>query len=199
MLVAFVAICVYAYTAGRRATLLGQKLVSLKDSHGLVTQDYEQAGDRFEVIQVGRYHSDYVFTFLVRISVANRYRLRMHFFDSIGDEYRTSTHDIRSIETAVRLLPTENKVFVHDAVANTSNQTFFDVKCTDRIYERPGPRISSVISDEPIRIFPILTSLSQPPLGVNRRRWIDRTAIENTCRKHKMRAVWFTIERHSGG
>ena len=166
----------------------------MRDTHGLITQDYWQRGERFEIVHIGNYTHAHEDTFLLRVSTANLFRLRLHFFDGNSGEYKSDTHDIKTIETAVRLLPDENTIFIHDAIPNTGNQTSFDIDCTDRFFVRGEQNSSDIIDDKPVRVFAILTDSSDQPRGIDDHLYEDRIAIENACRKHKMRAAWFTIE-----
>ena len=190
----FVVLVTATWMATWRSNHLEKKLLALRETHGLITQDYGVPGDRFEIIPIGNYTSEHEDVFLLRVSTTERYRLRLNFFDGNTRRYSSETHDLKAIECAARILPSIGTVFVHDAVPGGANQTSFDLPLTERFYVRHGQFLSGRIDDHPIRIFCFLSSNSQPPEGINRDRYRNRESIEKTCEKHLMSALWFTIE-----
>ena len=194
VLIVFLALAFTAISARMRSSSLERKLLSLRESHGFVTQEtYGKTGDRWEIVPVGQLHSPSD-TFLLRVRNFGRYRLRIHFFDGITKEYTTDTHDFVANETAVRYVPDASTIYVHDTTWPIDNQTIFKIAGTVRYYNISTGLASDLVNDSPIRGFGMLTT-DPGPVGVSQSRYKDRASIEMICVKHKMKIAWFTIEK----
>lgn len=198
LFILILSLVVAVVTTTQQVSQLKNKLDNLRKTHGLVTQDFGQKGDRFELVPIGHFTSDYVDVFLLRISNIEKYRLRIHYFDGVSGNYRTDTHDLSSTQAAIRILPSENQIYVHDAILPVGKQTFLDIDASDHVFVMPGKYggfgFTDQITDAPIHGYCILTESKSQPVGIVPGRYADRTSIEDTCKRHKMRCVWFTIE-----
>ena len=194
VLLVFLALLLSAISSRLRTSNLEGRLLSLRDSHGFVTQEtYGKTGDRWETVPLGALHSPSD-TFLLRVRNFSKYRLRVHFFDGITKQYKTDTHDFVANETVIRYLPDANSIYVHDTTWPIDNQTFFKITGTSRYYNIHNGEASDVINENPIRGFGMLTT-DPGPVGVQRNRYKNRDNIEEICVKHKMKIAWFTIEK----
>ena len=183
-----------AFTATQRANALKAKLLGLWDTHGLITQDFGREGDLFSIVPIGEQSYEYDDIFLLRLSRCNEYQMRIHHFDGLTGKYSSVVHKCSSIQTAVRLLPSQNQVYAHNATLPIENETFFDITTSDIFFRMQGHRGSDVIGDSPISGYCMLTSEGTQPSGVAQSRYANRQNIEETCRLHKMIGVWFTLE-----
>jgi len=182
-----------AVAASHRSRILEQKLQDLRDSHGYVTVD--SSGDRWEAVTVGKWTSDVHDVFLLRVRNFDRYELTIHFYDGVTFKYSSAIHQFVANETAIRLIPHRNVVYVHDATLPIDNYTNLKIAATPSTYSINYGRDTDVVSDHPIRAFALLTSPSkQPHFGhANQLLFKDRARIEETCKKYEMKCVWFTI------
>ena len=185
------------FLSTRQVRTLEKRLRELRDSHGMYTQDLEgTGGDRWEWVSIGDFNYKFNDTILLRVSNFQRYGVRVHFYDGTTDQYKTDLYKLASIDTAIRLIPAENTIYIHETTTPTQSALAFKISATDHTYLFHFGNSSGAIDNDPVFGFGMTTDLSDGPEGVNPEFYYgSRERIENTCRKHRLKIAWFTIEQ----
>lgn len=180
----------------RRVQELQERLRSLRDSHGMYTQDLDGTGaDRWEWVALARRKFEFDDTVLLRVFNYQRYRIRVHFFDPATNKYEADFYKFASLDTVIRLMPSESAVFIHETTRPIESSLVFEIPTTDRTHLVHFGHYSGAICNEPIFGFLIVAdSCNQSRKALVFHDYSSREEIENTCRQHKQKFVWFTIE-----
>jgi len=164
-------------------------------SLGAFTQDYANTGkDRWELVRLGNLGTSDPMC-LLRVRNYQDYHLRIHFFDGLTEEYRSDKYPLDSITTSICLVKVLGNVLIQETTVPCQSHLVFDFPVTKKnFYFHCSTKLSGQVTTEPIFGFATIVE-GLGPRGVNGLRYMSRESIESTCRTHRMRAVWFSLEK----
>ena len=190
--IAFLSLLAWVFASFTQTQQLKQRLHDLKESHGSVTQDlYYKTGDCWELVPLG---NDYRVndTYLLRVRNYEKYRLRLHFFNGVSNQYQTTTHEFVANETVVRYFPGRKKIVAHDTTWPIDNQTDFEFDGELKFFEF-CPEGHDIISDETVVGFKMRTPETLPH-GLLSYRLRSPGTLKSACSEFKLKFAWITIE-----